>query len=149
MLATVDPDTAALRLAPRLAPQPATISLKPGESKVWEVIGMDLDGLTAQQLVFRFDPRAMTVTDVNIGSAVVVDLDAPPMVSINRDAGTITLTRGDGKPLHFAGGGQVLALRVNGGAPGETFLVLENPDLHTAGGQSIVAAVAGGRAKVQ
>ena len=27
MLATMDPDTAALRLAPRLAPQPATISL--------------------------------------------------------------------------------------------------------------------------
>jgi general secretion pathway protein D len=149
VLATVDPDTAALRLAPRLAPQPSTITLGPGESKVWEVIGMDLDGLTAQQLVLRFNPRAMTVTDVNVGSAVVVNLDTPPIVSINRDAGTITVTQGDGKPLRFTGGGQVLAIRVNGGLSGETFLVMENPDLHTAAGQSVVAAVAGGRARVQ
>lgn len=149
MLATMDPDTAALRLAPRLAPQPATISLGPGESKVWEVIGMDLEGLTASQLVFRFDPRAMSVTDVSIGSAIAVNLDTPPIVSVNRDAGTITVTQGDGKPLHFAGGGQVMAIRVTGGLTGETFLVMENPDLHTASGQSIVAAVAGGRARVQ
>jgi general secretion pathway protein D len=149
MLATMDPDTAALRLAPRLAPQPATISLSPGESKVWEVIGMDLEGLTATQLVFRFDPRAMNVTDVSIGSAISVNLDAPPIVSVNRDAGTITVTQGDGKPLRFAGGGQVLAIRVHGGLSGETLLVMESPDLRTASGQSIVAAVAGGRAKVQ
>ena len=149
MLATMDPDTAALRLAPRLAPQPATISLGPGESKVWEVIGMDLEGLTTSQLVLRFDPRAMTVTDVNVGSAIMVNLDTPPIVAVNRDLGTITVTQGDGKPLRFAGGGQVLAIRVSGGNSGETFLVMENPDLHTASGQSIVAAVAGGRARVQ
>ncbi|HEV7765565.1 MAG TPA: secretin N-terminal domain-containing protein [Thermoanaerobaculia bacterium] len=149
MLATLDPDTAALRLAPRLAPQPATISLKPGESRVWEVIGMDLEGLTASQLVFRFNPKAMSVTDINIGAAILTDLASPPMVSVNHDAGTITITQGDGKPLRFAGGGQVLAIRVHGGLPGETFLVMENPDLHTSSGQSVVAAVAGGRAKVQ
>jgi general secretion pathway protein D len=149
MLATVDPDTAALRLAPRMAPQPANISLKPGESRIWEVIGMDLEGLTASQLVFRFNPRAMSVSDVNIGSAIVADLVTPPIVSVNHDAGTITVTQGDGKPLRFNGGGQVLAIRVLGGLPGETFLVMENPDLHTASGQSIAAAVAGGRARVQ
>lgn len=149
MLATLDPDTAALRLAPRMAPQPATISLGAGESKVWEVIGMDLEGLTAQQLVLRYDPRKMTVTDVNIGSAIVVNLDTPPIVAVNRDAGTITVTQGDGKPLRFAGGGQILAMRVHGGLSGETFLVMESPDLHTASGQSIVAAVGGGRARVQ
>jgi general secretion pathway protein D len=149
MLATMDPDTAALRLAPRLAPQPATISLGPGESKVWEVIGMDLEGLSASQLLFRYDPRAMTVTDVNIGSAILVNLDTPPIVAVNRDLGTITVTQGDGKPLRFTGGGQVLAIRVSGGNSGETFLVMENPDLHTASGQSIVAAVAGGRARIQ
>jgi hypothetical protein len=91
----------------------------------------------------------MTISDVNIGAAVIADLDAPPTVSINRDAGTITLSRTGGKLLHFTGGGQVLAIRVLGGAAGETFLVMENPDLHTAGGKSIVAAVAGGRARVQ
>lgn len=149
VLATMDPDTAALRLAPRLAPQPATISLSPGETKVWEVIGMDLEGLTANQLVFRYDPRAISVTDVSIGSAIAVNLDMPPIVSVDRDAGIITVTQGDGKPMRFVAGGQVLAIRVHGGLSGETFLVLENPDLHTIAGQSIVAAVAGGRAKVQ
>lgn len=149
MLATLDPDTAALRLAPRMAPQPATISLGPGESKVWEVIGMDLEGLTATQLVFRYDPRKMSVTDVNIGSAIAVDLDTPPIVSINHDHGTITVTQSAGKPLRFVGGGQILAMRVQGGLSGETFLVMESPALKTATGQSIVAAVGGGRARVQ
>ena len=69
MLATFDPDTAALRLAPRMAPQPSTLSLGPGESKVWEVIGMDLDGLTATQVVLRYDPRSMTISDVAVGGA--------------------------------------------------------------------------------
>ena len=149
MLATVDPDTAALRLAPRMAPQPATISLGPGESKIWEVIGMDLEGLTATQLVFRYDPRKMSVTDVDIGSAIAVDLETPPVVSINHDQGTITVTASAGKPLHFASGGQILAMRVHGGLSGETFLVMESPALKTSTGQSIVAAVGGGRAKVQ
>lgn len=149
VLATVDPDTAALRLAPRMAPQPSNIALAPGESKVWEVIGMDLDGLTASQLVLRFDPRKVSVTDVNIGSAIAVDFEFPPVVSVNRDAGVITVTQGGGKPLQFTGGGQILAIRVHGGLSGETFLVMDNPDLHTAAGQSIVAAVAGGRARVQ
>ncbi len=149
MLATMDPDTAALRFAPRMAPQPATISLGPGESKVWEVIGMDLEGLSASQLVFRFDPKKISVTDVNIGSAIAVDLEAPPIVSINHDQGTITVTPSGGKPLQFVSGGQVLAIRVHGGMTGETFLVMESPALKTASGQSIVAAVGGGRARVQ
>jgi hypothetical protein len=55
----------------------------------------------------------------------------------------------NGKPLQFVGGGDVLALRVHGGVTGDTFLVMQNPDFHSATGASIVAAVAGGRAKVQ
>jgi hypothetical protein len=149
MLATVDPDTAALRLTPRMAPQPASISLAPGESKVWEVIGMDLEGLSVNQLVFRYDPRKMSVTDVNIGSAVAVDLETPPVVSIDHDHGTITVTPSGAKPLRFASGGQILAVRVHGGLSGETFLVMEKPDLKTSTGQSIVAAIGGGRASVQ
>jgi general secretion pathway protein D len=149
VLATVDPDTAALRLAPRLAPQPANISLKPGESRVWQVVGMDLEGLSTSQLVFRYNPKSMAITDVNIGSAIVSDLERPPMVSVDSTNGIVTVTQGDGKPLRFAGGGEVLSLRVHGGLPGETFLVVDNPNLHTSGGQSVVAAIAGGRAKVQ
>ena len=55
----------------------------------------------------------------------------------------------DGKPLTFVGGGDILAIRVYGGNSGETFLVLESPDFHTAAGDGIVASVAGGRARVQ
>ncbi len=110
---------------------------------------MDLEGLTADSLTFRYDPRAMSVTEVNVGTAIAVNATNPPIVSVNRDAGTITITQGDGKPLHFVGGGQVLAIRVHGGLTGETFLVMENPDLHTAAGQSIVSAIGGGRARVQ
>jgi general secretion pathway protein D len=142
-------DTATLRLAPRLAPQPATISIGPGESKVWNLIGMDLDGLSAEKLVLHFDPRGMTITDATLGSALAIDPARPPVVTIDSNAGTITLKSTDGKPLRFASGGQVLAMRVHGGLTGDTLLVVDNPDLRNGSGQSVVAAIAGGRARVQ
>jgi len=147
--AIVEPETAQLRLAPRIAPQPATITLSPGETKLWNVIGMDLAGLFANELVFRFDPRAMDVTDVVLGSALAVNPAMPPVVTVSRDRGTISVKSSDGKPLSFVSGGDVLVLRVHGGLTGETFLVMENPDLRTASGAGIAAAVSGGRAKVQ
>jgi hypothetical protein len=61
----------------------------------------------------------------------------------------VRIKSSDGKPLTFIGGGEVVSLRVLGGAPGETFLVLQNPDFHTPDGQAIEAAVAGGRARVK
>ena len=149
MLATVDPDTAALRLAPRMSPQPSSLALGPGESKIWNVIGMDLDGLHAAELVLRFDPRSISVTDVALGAAVTIDPTAPPSVNIDREHGTITVRPTKGETLTFNSGGQVLAVRVHGGATGESFLVLDNPDFRTASGQGIVASVAGGRARVQ
>ncbi|HEX8172005.1 MAG TPA: secretin N-terminal domain-containing protein [Thermoanaerobaculia bacterium] len=145
-----EPDTAALRLAPRIGPQPATISLGPGETKLWSVIGMDLDGLTANELLLHYDPRSMDVTDVAAGAAIDFDPNLPPVIAVDRNAGTIRVTSAKkGEPLRFVGGGQVLTIRVHGGLAGETFLVLENPDFRARGGQSIVAAVAGGRARVQ
>jgi general secretion pathway protein D len=147
--AQAEPEMAALRLAPRVGPQPSTISLKPGESKVWNIVGMDLDGLTATEILLHFNPRAMDVTDVTVGAAIAVDPALPPVVTIDRTAGTIRVTSSNGKPLHFVGGGDVLLVRVHGGNPGDTFLVLQNPEFHTVGGEPIVAAVAGGRAKVQ
>ena len=87
MLATMDPDTAALRLAPRIAPQPATISLGPGESRVWNVDRHGPRRPDRAELVFRFDPRAMDVTDVSVGSALAVDPTLPPIVTVDRDAG--------------------------------------------------------------
>ncbi|HKR66257.1 MAG TPA: secretin N-terminal domain-containing protein [Thermoanaerobaculia bacterium] len=144
-----DPDTASLRLAPRIAPQPSTISLSAGETKLWSVIGMDLAGLTTEQLAFRYDPRAMDVMDVSVGAALSVNPALPPIVTVNREMGSITVKSSDGKPLAFAGGGEVLVLRVHGGVSGDTFLVMDNPDLHAANGAAVAAAVSGGRAKVQ
>jgi hypothetical protein len=91
----------------------------------------------------------MDVTDVLVGSALGVNPAMPPVVTVNRQQGTITVKSSDGKPLSFVSGGDVLAFRVHGGLSGDTFLVMDNPDLRTAGGVGITAAVSGGRAKVQ
>jgi general secretion pathway protein D len=144
-----EPETAALRLAPRIAPQPSTISLSPGETKLWSVIGMDLAGLTASQLSLRYDPRAMDVTDISVGTAIAVNPALPPVVTVNRDSGTILVKSSDGKPLTFISGGEVLVLRVHGGVSGDTFLVMDSPELRAANGVAIPAAISGGRAKVQ
>lgn len=140
---------AELRFSPRIAPQPATISLKPGETKMWTVVGMDLAGLAADELLLHYDPAAMDVLDVSFGSALAIDPLRPPVATVNRANGLIRVKSSDGKPLAFAGGGDVLALRVHGGVTGETFLVMENPNFRDASGKGIVAAVAGGKALVQ
>ena len=149
LVATSEPDMAALRLAPRIAPQPATIQLGPGETKVWNIVGMDLDDLTVSELTFRFNPNAMDITDVAIGSALAVDPAAMPAINIDRTAGTIRIKPTNGKPLQFVSGGTVLSLRVHGGLSGETFLVIDSPELHNGSGQTVAAAIAGGKAKVQ
>jgi general secretion pathway protein D len=149
---TVESDAeqvAAMRLLPRLGPQPSSINLGPGEMRMWNVVGMDLDGLTAPELVLHYNPNAMNVTEVSLGNAVLVNPASPPIVTVEHSTGTVRIKSSDGKPLTFIGGGEVVSLRVLGGAPGETFLVLQNPDFHTPDGQAIVAAVAGGRARVK
>jgi hypothetical protein len=142
-------DLAALRLSPRIGPQPASIGLTAGESKVWTVVGMDLDGLSANELVLHFNTRALNVTDVTLGKALLIDPAQPPAVTVDPNAGTIRVKSSDGKPLRFISGGEVLAIRVHGGLTGETFLVMENPNFRTRDGQEIVAAVAGGRVRVE
>jgi general secretion pathway protein D len=139
---------AALRLAPRIGPQPSNLDIKPGEEKVWSVVGMDLDGLTADELLLHFDPRAMNVAEVLFGNALIIDPKAAPTATIDGNAGIVRIKSMDGKPLQFTGGGNVIALRVRGGLTGETFLVMENPNFHDLRGTAVTAAVAGGRAKV-
>lgn len=147
--AIMEPDMGALRLAPRIAPQPATIHLGPGETKVWNIIGMDLDELTVPELSFHFNPRAMDVTDISFGPALMVDPASMPAIAVDRTAGTIRVKPTNGKPLQFVSGGVVLAIRVHGGLTGDTFLVIDNPDVRNAGGAPVVAAVTGGKARVQ
>jgi hypothetical protein len=110
---------------------------------------MDLDGLHAPEIVLNFNPLAMDVTDVSVGSALLIDPAMPPVVTVDRNGGTIRVKSSNGKPLQFVSGGDVLLIRVHGGVTGETFLVMKDPELRTPAGTNVVAAVAGGRAKVQ
>ncbi|MFZ2493349.1 MAG: hypothetical protein WA208_17860, partial [Thermoanaerobaculia bacterium] len=137
-----------LRLPPRIAAQPSNIALKPGETRMWNIVAMDVDGLTTPELSFRFDPQAIEVGDVTFGAALTIDPAKPPIVTINRDLGTIRITSSNGKPLAFVSGGEILSLRVMG-LTGEATLVIDTPELRTAQGQAVGAMVAGGRAKVQ
>ncbi|HEX7831173.1 MAG TPA: secretin N-terminal domain-containing protein [Thermoanaerobaculia bacterium] len=146
--AAMQPDTAALRLAPRISPQPNNIQLGPGETKLWSIVGMDLDGLSTSELQFTYDPRAMDITETVLGPAFAIDATKPPVVTVDRNNGTVTVKNTDGSPLQFVSGGTVLTLRVHGGLSGETFLVMQSPDLRSRGGLPIVAAVGGGRATV-
>ena len=136
-------------LSPRIQPQPMRLSFKPGEEKVWNVVGMDLDGLTTTQLLLHYNPQTLDVSEVVFGPAIVVDPKTPPVVTIDREHGTVRITSSSGKPLQFNnGGGDIAALRVRGAAPGETFLVLENPNLTNGSGTLVNASVSGGHAKV-
>ncbi len=143
-----DTDVASLRLSPRIAPQPTNIQLGPGETKLWNIVGMDLDGLQANTLEFHYDPRAMDITDTTLGSAFAIDAAKPPVVQVDRNNGTIVVKSADGSPLQFISGGTVLTLRVHGGLAGETYLVMQNPDLRNHNGVGIMAAIGGGRAIV-
>jgi general secretion pathway protein D len=136
-------------LSPRISPQPVKLAIKPGEEKLWTVVGMDLDGLTTTQIVLRYDPRTIDVSQVAFGSAVAIDPKTPPVVKIDATAGTITITSSDGKPLSFNSGGDIAVLRVRGGLPGETYLVLDNPSFKNGRGEGVASAVSGGRAKVE
>jgi general secretion pathway protein D len=135
--------------SPRISPQPVKLSVKPGEVKNWVVVGMDLDGLTATQLILHYDPHTIEVSQVSFGPALNIDPKAPPAVIIDATSGTIKITSSDGKPLSFNSGGEIAVLRVRGGASGETFLVMDNPDLRNGRGEGVASAVSGGRAKVE
>jgi general secretion pathway protein D len=146
-IAVVDTDNAGL--APRLQPQPMHMAFKPGEEKMWDVVGMDLDGLTTKQILLHYNPMTIDVSEIVFGPALSVDLKTPPVATIDREHGTVRITSSNGKPLQFNnGGGSIASLRVRGGAPGDTYLVLEDPHLTNGAGTVVNASVSGGRAKV-
>lgn len=136
-------------VAPRISPQPARLAFKPGEEKLWNVVGMDLDGLTAAELALRYDPHALEVSEVMFGPAIKIDPKTPPVVTINRDQGMVTISSSDGNPLSFNGGGEIATLRVRGGMTGESNLVMVNPNLKNGRGELVASEVSGGHAKVE
>ncbi|HEV8435709.1 MAG TPA: hypothetical protein VGR95_20025, partial [Thermoanaerobaculia bacterium] len=95
------PDLGALRIAPRLGAEPVTLKINGGEQKLWNIIGMDLEGLSTDSLVLHYDRNAVDVTEVVFGEALAIDPKVPPVATINRETGTIKITSSDGKPLQF------------------------------------------------
>ncbi|HUP44571.1 MAG TPA: hypothetical protein VM779_03565, partial [Thermoanaerobaculia bacterium] len=140
---------AALRYAPRIGAQPASLAIGPGEQKLWAVVGMDLDGLTTPAVTLRYDASAMEIMDVSFGPALQIDPRVPPVATIDRQNGLIRVTSTNDQPLRFNSGGEVLMLRVLGGTPGDTPLVVDIPELKNGNGDVVVAAISGGRARVQ
>src|SRR5207253_9604130 len=116
-----DSTNGSFRVAPRIAPQPSTLAIKTGEEKIWNVVGMDLDGLTTSSISMHFDPQTLNVLEVMFGPALAYDPRTPPVATINSQNGTIKIVSSDGKPLAFTSGGEVAMLRVHGGGPGEPF----------------------------
>jgi general secretion pathway protein D len=134
---------------PRIAAQPATIALKPGEERLWPLVAMDVEGLSTNQIVMHYDPMAMNVAEVSFGPAMKVDPAKPPVVTIDSEHGIIRVTSSDGLPLKFNAGGDLAALRVRGGASGDTFLVIDDPRLKNIRGEAVASSVSGGHAAVQ
>ena len=148
-LAEGNPEQSLPALAPRISPQPSRQTFKAGEEKLWNVVGMDLDGVTTTQLALRYDPHSREVSDVAFGAALKVDPKMPPVVTINREQGVVTIASSDGKPLSFNSGGEIATLRVRGGMTGESNLVVDNPSLKNDRGELVASEVSGGRAKVE
>ena len=142
-------DDAALRLAPRISPQPSTLTMKAGQKTTWTIVGMDLDGLTTEKLSFRYDPRSIDVDEVMFGPAMNIDPKTPPVVSVDHSNGVVRIQSSDGKPLSFRSGGELLMLRLQGVLTGEAVLVLDPAELKNEKGQVILGAISGGRARVE
>jgi hypothetical protein len=116
---------------------------------VWTILGMDIDNLTLPALVLHYNPTTVDVWDVAFGPALAFDPKNPPLVTNDRATGTIRISSTDGKGLSLHGGGEIALLRLRGGAPGETFLVVEASGLRNGQGEAVPAVISGGRARVQ
>jgi hypothetical protein len=142
-------DDAALRLSPRISPQPTTLTMKQGEQKLWTVVGMDLDGLTTDGISFRYDPHTIDIEEVMFGPALSVDPKTPPVVTIDRNSGLVKISSSNGKPLAFQSGGELLMFRLQGMMAGDAALVLDVPELKNSSGQLVLGAISGGRARIE
>jgi len=135
--------------SPRIAPQPMQVILTPGRESIWPISGMDLEGLSTQELVIRYDPKGMDLVGVSIGTALINEPSAPIVSKIDTLNGIIRIVPSDGSALHFQSGGELLALRVRGLAPGNTGLQIAPMRLVNAKGEVVETGLAAGRALVK
>jgi general secretion pathway protein D len=149
LAATSDPVTPSIAVGSRISPQPVHLAIKPGEMKTWSVVGMDLDGLSTNEILLHFDARTLSVMDVSFGDALVSNPQAPPVATIDSGKGLVRITSSNGQPLTFSSGGDIAILRVQGGLAGDTFLVVDIPEIRNAQGGLVTASVVGGKARVE
>ncbi len=140
---------AALMLAPRIAPQPIELALGIFEERIWTLVGMDLAGMTTDEVLLHFNAHAVDILEAQVGSAVQSDPVTPAAVVVDNGNGTVRLNATDGGPLRFHAGGEILTLRVRGLAEGMSYLVLSDLDLRSAAGEAVEAVVQGGRIAIQ
>ncbi|HVT45712.1 MAG TPA: secretin N-terminal domain-containing protein [Thermoanaerobaculia bacterium] len=138
-----------ISFSPRIAPQPTSVILRPGEERSWTIVGMDLDGLRTETISLRYDPRSVMIETASVGVAMKVDPLAPPVIRVDSAAGRVVVTSSDGNPLEFLSGGEVISLRVRGTGTGQSLLVVEPIAFINRSGAAIEAAIAGGRVEVQ
>ncbi|MGA7614195.1 MAG: secretin N-terminal domain-containing protein [Thermoanaerobaculia bacterium] len=135
--------------APRIAAQPSTMTIEPGREMTWDLVGMDLEGLSTEQLVIHYDPMALDIAAVDLGDALSMTPDASPVAQLDAANGTITIGVPTGARLKFRSGGEIARIHVRGGVRGVTYLAVDNPVFVNAGGNAVAAEVTGGRAQVQ
>ncbi len=146
----VSEDPVATGSSPRIGMEPTKLPIAFGGEQSWRVVGMDLDGLSAESLDILYDNSTLDIADVAIGGAFAIDPVSPPAVTIDRAAGRIRVASTDvTQPLRFQSGGDVLVIRVRGLAQGEGFAMLEGLVLRGNDGRRTPVVLAGGRSNVE
>jgi general secretion pathway protein D len=134
---------------PRVAIQPATISVDAGQQQVVRVVGLDIDGLATEELRLLYDVASVEVGDVSVGPAVEFDPVYPPAVTVSPEKGEIVLKSSDPtRPLRFISGGEMLYVTLRALNPGDGYLVIDNLVLRAEDGRRVSATISGGRATV-
>ena len=83
------------------------------------------------------------------GNALVIDPRSPPIASIDTGKGLVRISSSNAHPLAFNSGGEIAILHVQGGLAGDTFLVVDIPEMRNVRGDVVNALVVGGKAKVE
>lgn len=136
-------------LSPRVAIQPASLSIDAGEQQLVRVVGIDVGGLVTEELRLLYDTASVEVGDVTPGTAMEIDPVYPPTVTLNPEKGEIIMKSTDPtRPLRFLSGGELLQLSIRATNPGDGFLVIDNLILRGEDGRRVPATISGGRATV-
>lgn len=146
---SVDPGTTSGSVSPRIAVQPAVLSIEAGEEQFVRVIGIDIGGLVSEELRLLYDTSSIEVGVTMVGPALEVDPAYPPTIKISPERGEVILrSTHPTRPLRFLSGGEVLSLAVRATNPGEGYLVIDNFILRSEDGRRVPATISGGRATV-